>query len=1405
MRTPNRSLGFLLGSFLLATTPLLAAPWLTESFEGSGTAGWDQNGWYTTGSRGMATITGITPPPGGGSKVLRQSWDAAVQAVTWSPDWLVHVFPAGTTDEGDVFEIEYYLMYDPNFVFHQGGSIMKSVLIRSDNGTSIYINSHHVGPVTVANPFITDWDHMTSNMNGNNYTMPNGQWVHFRWQIKIATEDLGTPKNGYIHGWVNGVQRWNYNNMWTNKGGKFVDFNLNSTFNDTLWGPNQHRYWDQIKVGPANSTSEYWVDDSFEAGDPDGWDDAWNHTGSPRVGANTVAASAAGGAPTGGGSHVYEQSWQNTTYPDWLRYFPDQPIADGQVIVLDYYSKYHANFDPGEQDIVKSIIMQSTSHTDDRIYINSHHFGSVGIQLQGLGSGVSWDEMHRHSNMGGGTYVMPHGQWVHYRWEIKLAGKNGPLNGTGYIHGWINGTQRWNHNNLSTHGSGSINQIMLNTTINGAVTPTGPNQKRWWDLFKIGPGGGSTPPPPPPTTYSLTVTNGSGDGSYTPGTSVNIAADPAPGGQQFSQWTGNTAGVANVNSANTTITMPASNVNLTANYVPSVQYLLNDSFENAPSAAGRLDGWQSAWGETGDAGTFNSGLQTIVAATPSGGGNQVLRQSWHPTVTSGWAPEWLTYSFNNQVNEGDIIEMEFYLKYDANFNFGSAQPTLKGIRLWNAAHNSLEWDWNTHHQGASSFQMVEINDQVENWYAANTNGGDYNFPNGQWVHFVWQIKRATEGQASKNGFVRGWVNGTLRWQYENIWTCATGSNMSSIELNATFNNPNLNANNNRYWDLFKMRIIPGGATPPPPPPPPSTGSNAQWPMNGSAVDSSGNNHNGTVNGATYVAGRNGQALSFDGINDSVDVANPNTFNFGTANFSIAAWIKRSNVDKKGWILNKCGNWSSACKEFFIEGNDKLAFGSFETTQLESNASINDTNWHHVAVTFNDSTNLVSLYVDGVFDKSSTQALIADNASHVVKMGAMNGQADFYSGLLDDVHVYNHALSLAEIQTLAQATPPPVNNAPVLAAIGNRTVAENALLTFTISGTDPNSGQTLTYSASNLPAGASFNANTRTFSWTPSYTQSGSYPNVTFTVTDNGSPVMNDSEQITITVTNTNQAPILASIGPKAVAENALLTFTISGTDADSGQTLTYSATNLPTGASFNANTRTFSWTPSNTQSGTYNITFRVTDNGSPTANDSEVVTITVTNTNQAPVLAAIGDKSVQENISISFVISATDADNGQTLTYSASGLPGDAIFNPSTRRFTWTPTPSEVGSHDVTFTVTDNGSPVLIDSEVITITVNAAPVVPPPPPPPDDNDPPPTQTDVPFKNVLNLAENSSLEIKCDRNVRIVSRSGDLVRELTCGGTTTDWDGRNLDGQTISAGLYILLEEQKKNRKVVVIK
>jgi hypothetical protein len=181
----------------------------------------------------------------------------------------------------------------------------------------------------------------------------------------------------------------------------------------------------------------------------------------------------------------------------------------------------------------------------------------------------------------------------------------------------------------------------------------------------------------------------------------------------------------------------------------------------------------------------------------------------------------------------------------------------------------------------------------------------------------------------------------------------------------------------------------------------------------------------------------------------------------------------------------------------------------------------------------------------------------------------------------------------------------IDQPPVLNAIGDKSVNEGAALSFTISASDAD-GDVLTYSASSLPAGATFVPATRTFAWTPSTSQAGVYTGVRFQVSDGQ---MTDYEDITITVID-EVPPVLNAIGNKSVNEGATLSFTISATDAN-GDALTYSASNLPAGATFAPSTRTFSWTPGYSQAGVYaGVRFQVSDGQMA---DYEDITITVGN------------------------------------------------------------------------------------------------------------------------------------------------------------------------------------------------
>jgi hypothetical protein len=289
----------------------------------------------------------------------------------------------------------------------------------------------------------------------------------------------------------------------------------------------------------------------------------------------------------------------------------------------------------------------------------------------------------------------------------------------------------------------------------------------------------------------------------------------------------------------------------------------------------------------------------------------------------------------------------------------------------------------------------------------------------------------------------------------------------------------------------------------------------------------------------------------------------------------------------------------------------------------------------------------------------------------------------------------------------------VNRAPQLGPLSDSVLDEGTTVGFTAQATDPDlPANALTFSlASGAPEGAQINPTTGAFAWTPSEAQGpGTYP-ITVRVTDNGTPPLTDTETITITVNEVNAAPVLAAIGNKSVDEGSALNFTVSASDPNDtpANAVTLSISGLPDGAGFDPATGAFSWTPTEAQGpGSYPVTFTATDDGIPPLADTETMTLTVREVNAAPVLAATGNRTVDEGSALNFTVSASDPNDtpANAVTLSASGLPDGASFDPATGVFTWTTTEAQgPGTYEVTLTATDNGEPPRTDSQVVVIRV----------------------------------------------------------------------------------------------------
>ena len=292
-----------------------------------------------------------------------------------------------------------------------------------------------------------------------------------------------------------------------------------------------------------------------------------------------------------------------------------------------------------------------------------------------------------------------------------------------------------------------------------------------------------------------------------------------------------------------------------------------------------------------------------------------------------------------------------------------------------------------------------------------------------------------------------------------------------------------------------------------------------------------------------------------------------------------------------------------------------------------------------------------------------------------------------------------------------------NNPPTLAFVGNKTVNEGALLTFTAVATDTNiPAQTLAFSLdAGFPAGATINATNGLFAWTPNEAQGpGVYP-VTLRVTDNGAPSMNATQQITITVNEVNNAPVLAPFNSRTVNELTPLTVTNSATDPDSpAQMLVFSLDaggGAPTNMTIHPGTGQIQWTPTEAQGpGTYAITVRVTDNGEPALSDAKVLTVFVVEVNTPPGISFPTLRDVHAESLLLFTAQATDGDMPpQGFVFSLDpGAPPGATINPATGSFAWTPPAGAVGTNLISIRVEDTGSPRLSAAQAMTVMVRPA-------------------------------------------------------------------------------------------------
>jgi hypothetical protein len=182
----------------------------------------------------------------------------------------------------------------------------------------------------------------------------------------------------------------------------------------------------------------------------------------------------------------------------------------------------------------------------------------------------------------------------------------------------------------------------------------------------------------------------------------------------------------------------------------------------------------------------------------------------------------------------------------------------------------------------------------------------------------------------------------------------------------------------------------------------------------SVIDASGNGRTGTITGATRTtAGQFGRALSFDGVDDRISIADAASLDL-TAGVTLEAWVNPTNLG--GWRMIVAKTTNGTPNNYFLALDDGVpTFGFFNTGWREhtGGAAVPLNVWTHVAATFNDAANQVRLYVNGVevFTSTETASLVTNAAQLRIGVGFSN---EVFAGRIDELRVYNRTLSAAEI-------------------------------------------------------------------------------------------------------------------------------------------------------------------------------------------------------------------------------------------------------------------------------------------------------------------------------------------------------------------------------------------------------
>ncbi|MFQ6119136.1 MAG: LamG-like jellyroll fold domain-containing protein [Methanosarcinales archaeon] len=183
-----------------------------------------------------------------------------------------------------------------------------------------------------------------------------------------------------------------------------------------------------------------------------------------------------------------------------------------------------------------------------------------------------------------------------------------------------------------------------------------------------------------------------------------------------------------------------------------------------------------------------------------------------------------------------------------------------------------------------------------------------------------------------------------------------------------------------------------------------------------AKDTSGNGNDGVIHGATWVYGKFGKALRFDGVDDYVEVPDSPGLDITDA-ITIEAWVKPLTLTSNTYPMWKVNTYGLGYGILIIGGaSDKYQFafhdgGSWQYVNTATSPTIG--NWYHIVGTF-DGLN-IRIYVNGALENTASYSGGINPTTNTLVIGSGSPTVGHFNCIIDEVRIYNRALSAEEIK------------------------------------------------------------------------------------------------------------------------------------------------------------------------------------------------------------------------------------------------------------------------------------------------------------------------------------------------------------------------------------------------------